>query len=592
MERKRRISAIWIAVLLLLALAVTAGAQEAAECALSWTAEEGTLRLSGLLQVQDPAFCIASVYRKNGQMVSVGIECVPEGADELTLSLPESMALEEYTMWVYLTDARHRPVCAAQVWNCRSVAATCEKKGYTVISGTFGGTQICNFVPALGHRYGEWRVTAEPEGISCGEKERSCRVCGSVDRAAVYPETTLPVLRLYGSLEGIDRKTEVSLQAQFDGAGQSFAAYATLKYQGHSSTVYEKKNYTIKFFQDETHETRLKVKFYDWNKDSKFILKANYIDPSQCRNLVCADIWSEICKTRDGTKHIKKLFNYGAVDGLPSAVYLNDTFLGLYDLTLHKDDDLFKLKSGEQDALMILNRCTSDAALFRAEAAFDDACDWEVEFCGTEDRAWAQEKLNAFARFVMTASDAEFSNNKTLKKYVNIDSAVDYLLAIYALGLHNSYAKNLVLVSYDDGTGVSDPWICSLFDMEDAFGLSPDGQRVLDAVDGLPEKTDGIWTSGTGSLLWDRLLQCYETRIRARYTQLRAGVLSQEAIMEKVRQFTAQIPEVYYAADAARYPGMPQQPGGAEQQIEQYLSQRLALLDARLLNEEAGGTEE
>jgi hypothetical protein len=71
--------------------------------------------------------------------------------------------------------------------------------------------------------------------------------------------------------------------------------------------------------------------------------------------------------------------------------------------------------------------------------------------------------------------------------------------------------------------------------MEDAFGLSPDGTACLSAEAFLPEYADGKWSSSTGSLLWDRLLNAFAPQIRARYAALRQTVLSEEALTGRIR---------------------------------------------------------
>ena len=81
-----------------------------------------------------------------------------------------------------------------------------------------------------------------------------------------------------------------------------------------------------------------------------------------------------------------------------------------------------------------------------------------------------------------------------------------------------------MLLKYHD----CDVWIPSVYDMEHAFGLSQDGTAYVSPDVFLPTRTDGIWDSGTGSLLWDRMLNLFETEIRARYTDLHQTVLTEE----------------------------------------------------------------
>lgn len=466
-------------------------------------------------------------------------------------------------------------------WLIKTVDPTCTNSGYTIVNGGEDqSSKIMHITNELGHDYRKWNTIYKSDGVNCGKEVSICKRCGEEGTRAIYPKTDFPIIKMYGDTSEIQRNVEVSLTGGFKGKTYDFESYIGLKYQGHSTVGNEKKNYTIKFYQDDNHTERVKLKFGEWPKDSKYILKANYVDSSQARNVVCANIWADVCRTRDGTKHIKNLFNYGAVDGFPVSLYLNDEFIGLYTLTLHKDDDLFDLDEGQEDAMVIINHSNLPESLFMAKCEFNDESDWELEYCGIEDKQWAKDKLNDFIDFVMNSSDEDFANNKTLKKYVNIDSAIDYLITMYSLGLNNSYAKNMVMVSYSD-----DPWILSMFDMEDAFGLTPTGTDVYPVDYMLPSEKDGIWTSNTGSLLWDRLLNNYYDRILQRYLQLRQDTLTTENILNRVNNYMNCIPEKYYNADRKLYPNMVVL--DTKNQIEKYLTDRFMLLDEIFVEKES-----
>ncbi len=534
---------------------------------------EWTLDLSGCLLLLTPAgrmdgvVCRAALYDGEGRLLSEGEAEAFSALRTRWIELGPAELPPEFSLCIELSGERTQ-------WQFSTTEPDCTHKGYTLVTGPERSFFCCPAAP-LGHDWDEWITLLETNGVDTGRREHACRVCGAREREAVYPETSLPILRIYGGLDGIGKYTAVPVTTSFEGAGISFSNWASLKYQGHTSLSFEKRNFTIKFYQDEAHGAADKYQFYNWNRESKYILKANWIDPSKCRNLVCADLWYEVCSCRDGTKHIKKLFHYGAVDGMPVAVYLNDDFIGLYDMVLHKDDDLYDLDKGQEDALMIINQQTMDESLFRAPAAFTDDSDWELEFCGTEEQTWAKEKLNETIAFINEASDEDFSNNKLLKQYFNIDSAIDYMLTMYALGLSDSYAKNLVLLSYSN-----DPWIFTMFDMEDAFGLFHDGSYLYPADWRLPSLVDGVWHSGTDSLLWDRMLRCYEGRVAARYAQLRETIFTEAHILAEVEKRLSAIPEEFLQADRALYPSMPALETETTAQISAYLGERFALMDA------------
>ena len=281
----------------------------------------------------------------------------------------------------------------------------------------------------------------------------------------------------------------------------------------------------------------LSAPFFTPNRH-KYILKANYNDPSHCRNVVCADVWAEMVQSRARIpRELTVLSNYGAADGFPVSVYLNDEFHGLYTLTLHKDDDLFGMEDGKKQALLILNDASSEEAYFRAETSFGLGSPWEIEFCGTENTDWVKAKLNELIAFLRDSDENTFRKN--LSRYPDVDAAIDYLIALYTPGLPAHAAEDLLPVCYSP----NDAWICSHYDMHDAFSAGDSGTF-------LPKKNGSTWDSATGSLLWDRILNTFYEDICRRYAKLRRDILQPEKIGAAIDAYIAQIPDAVYAAEA------------------------------------------
>lgn len=473
-------------------------------------------------------------------------------------------------LWRYSNDRKMQD----GLYDIKTVPPTCTDSGYTLYTDReTGEVTVADVVEATGHSFAPWTVNAQPQGLQPGSRSRTCAACSLTEEEAVYPELTVPLIALDGSLEGIGKKEEVSVDALFYSADREFTSFATLKYQGHESLQFDKKNYTLKFWTDENTAQKNKLEFSHWNPENKYILKANYIDPTACRNLVSADVWAAVTASRDGLpERFEALSNYGAVDGFPIALYMNEQFQGLYTMNLHKDDDLFGMSDGEEEAVLIANHTATPDAYFRSTSDFGDSSAWEVEFCGTEDSTWAQDKLNALITFVMESDEDSF--RRDLNQYLDVDSAVDHLLSIYALGLTNHGASDLVLVTY----GQDEPFTASLYDMETAFGLSADGKEAAAPEVFLPYQQGGVWSSDTQNLLWDRLLQSFYPELCARYSQLREAVFDPDALCTRVTDYTAAIDETLYEANDAACPGFPTAAESIEQ-ITQYISQRIRLLD-------------
>lgn len=463
-------------------------------------------------------------------------------------------------------------------YDIQKIDPTCTKSGYSLYTDlNTGEVYVQDIIDATGHDFGPWVLSQNILGINCGFSTRICSVCGQEEMKAEYPELGISRISLYGSLDGIGKKTEVPLTAHLELKEDdlSIDCYASLKYQGHVSLSYDKKNYTLKLFNDEARQEKNKLTLSHWNKENKYILKANYVDTSQCRNLVCADVWADICAARSNIPpQFKDLSNYGAIDGLPVALYINDQFWGLYNMNLHKDDDLFCMEEDAQHAILISNNSAMPEASFREQAVFTENSPWEVEFCGTEDSTWAKEKLNALIEFVMNSDDKTFRTE--LSQYLDINAAIDYLIAMYALGLTNHGNQDLVLVSYGD------IWIPSMYDMETAFGLQEGGADWHEYKAFLPVKEGNTWLSGTDNLLWDRLLQNFFPEIRARYQELRADILDPQNLCKRVNTFMETIPAELYDAEQERNPH-PRSYVEHNKQMTTYIVERIEALDLLLL---------
>lgn len=466
--------------------------------------------------------------------------------------------------------------CAEETASREVHAPTCTESGYILVFSADGNITVEEGEPPLGHSFGEWH-----EDEATGDMIRICGVCGlvEVEKSLI---AALPRIDLDGSFEGMSKQDRIKLRFSFRDADRAFACIAYTTWQGHSTLTDEKKNYIVRLFTDDelTEKNRMELQ-PGWQNEHKYVLKANYRDMSLCRNLSCAGIWAQMAESRAGVpERLARTSHYGAVDGFPVRVYHDGEFIGLYTMNLHKDDDLYGMYEGAREAVVICNRAGTPAGLFREEAAFSaedwEEGDWEIEYCGTqEDSEWVKESFNELVRFVMTADDETFRNR--LGEYLDVNSAIDYLIFIYAMGLTESADKDLTLIRYEDT-----PWIMTVYDMEDAFGLTNAGSEVLGADVFLPEKNETGWTTDTGSLLWDRLMNIFSEEIIARYRGLRGDVLTEENISAEVRAIRDAVPESLTEADYALYPNR-EKVSGDKDLILNYIHGRLLLLDDALL---------
>ena len=158
-------------------------------------------------------------------------------------------------------------------------------------------------------------------------------------------DSDMPKVFFYGDKP--TTKTSVYATIEYKSKTENFKGYVDIKCQGTSSMNYPKKNYTIKMYTDETMVNKLKKNFKGWGNQSKFCLKANYIDHSHARNIISAKLWDEIVASRANYTQLPELLrtspHNGAIDGFPIKVYYNNIYEGVYTWNIPKDKWMFNM---------------------------------------------------------------------------------------------------------------------------------------------------------------------------------------------------------------------------------------------------------
>lgn len=369
-------------------------------------------------------------------------------------------------------------------------------------------------------------------------------------------------------------KTSVYATIEYISKTQHFKGYVDIKCQGTSSMAYPKKNYTIKIFSDEAKTTKLKKDFKGWGKQSKFCLKANYIDHSHARNIVSAKLWGQVVKSRSDfdtlPEELKTSPNYGAVDGFPIKVYYNGTYEGVYTWNIPKDGWMNNMDDKLDTHCILCGEEYSSGCFREANASL-----WSDELHDVMP-ANIVTSFNAFQNFVINSSDDEFKTG--LSTYADINSLIDYYIFQYVICGLDSMGKNQLFFTYD-GT----KWMASSYDMDSTFGLYWNGQSFVSATYRMQEDYESMGSGRPGNLLYIRLEELFYEEIKARYAELRAGVLSYANIVNEFEKFMDVIGKDLYAEDLTLYTEIPSGDTNNIQQIRSYTRDRLAYVDSIVL---------
>ena len=373
-------------------------------------------------------------------------------------------------------------------------------------------------------------------------------------------------------------KTATTLKFDYYSKTHEYHGWAEIKCQGNSSMSYAKKNFTIKLYKDNAKTQKLKIDFKGWGKQSKFVLKANWIDLTHARNVVSARIWGDIVKSRNGYASLPELLrtspNQGAVDGFPIVVYGNGYYQGRYTLNIPKD----KWMSNMDDSLdthCILCGENYVSGCFRATANIDGN-DWTDELHDTVPVS-IKTRWNQCISFVMNSTDEEFKAN--LSNYFDVDSLIDYLLyGIESCGF-DAFGKNQIYFTYD-----GQKWIASMYDMDSTWGLWWNGGSFV-ATD-YPREEFQDFKDGQGNLLYIRLQKLFVNEIKARYTELKQTIFNYPYLVNKFEEFVQICPldivKEDYATTTANgaYTGIPSKTTNNIQQLRSYIDARLIYVDS------------
>lgn len=369
----------------------------------------------------------------------------------------------------------------------------------------------------------------------------------------------LPVVALIGDVSAMSKENAVTLDYIYG----DLSGTCTVKWQGNSSLAYPKKNYTIKF--DQSFEA-----VEGWGAQKKYCLKADFIDFSHARNVVSAKLWGKMVKSRTGgtIEQIKVLPNGGAIDGFPCVVTINSRYMGIYNFNIPKDGWMMGMGTGTSEAIVCAENYTFD------RAALVDGTDLEQEYVTDEnDSAWVAESLNRLVSAVLNSNGTDLDT--TIAQYLDIDSAIDYLIfTVMQYGTDNT-GKNYILATYD---GVK--WFFSAYDMDGVWGLRWNGKEFYSAA------INSVASAGSlaGYARTNRLMNLLYTykfdAIQKRYNELRKDVLSEANVESAFINYVSGIPKALFDEEVRLWPGIPSTATNNVFQIINWYCSRCSVMDA------------
>lgn len=381
--------------------------------------------------------------------------------------------------------------------------------------------------------------------------------------ALLAKNTDIPKLYFEGNISEMLEKSDVrSISFTYKDGDRTVEGYAKLKIQGTSSIWYDKKNYTIQFYEDPEHENKLKIDV-GWGEQNKYCLKANWIDRTHARNVVTARIVSQVQQKYDLLNQAPR---NGAVDGFPVEIYSNGAFLGLYTFNIPKDEWQFGMNGDDPNHIVICGEGWEPANLFEAMPDFNT---WGVEVGQESDETL--EKMNVLFDFVINSTDEEFRSG--FDTHLDMDAVLNYYVLCDFAYLPDNLGKNMLIATYD---GVK--WYPSLYDLDTSWGSDYDGRKLW--------SYDEHLVNIARNRLFARMEECFAQELAERYFELRQDILTREHILAEFEAFRAEIPTFTFLKETIRWGNgvfreRSDLPGFDYDQIEDYLDTVISNLDAK-----------
>ena len=393
----------------------------------------------------------------------------------------------------------------------------------------------------------------------------------------------MPVVELNGNLSSVPKEGFVELPFIYDDGELQFECTVQIRIQGASSAGYAKKNYSIKLINSDG--SKHKVELSDgWGKEFKYCMKANWVDYSQARNVVSAQLFGDVIRAREVQDELSDLVNGGAIDGFPIVVYNNGDFLGLYTMNIPKDKWMFDMKdSDEKNQAIVMGDQWGKSVAMKEPITnitknWTYSNFWELEFASNEESTidnstdWVAHSLNNLINFVINNDGQDFIDG--ISQYADVDKCIDSMIYTFFICADDNVSKNVLWVTYD-GTH----WFSSMYDMDGTWGLKWNGQIAFNENHLLINNLN----IENYNLMWQKLYKNFYTRIVERYLEMRQGPLSYENIEKRFTEFDAKIPDMVFDAEQERWPSVPSHNENNIEQILDFARKRIAKMDSILV---------
>lgn len=415
--------------------------------------------------------------------------------------------------------------------------------------------------------------------------EKETELKDSIDKLSFDCEKYgLPVIKLNGNIDGMNKDNKKTLNYIYNG----MKGTCTLKLQGASSIGYPKKNYTINF--DKDFEAK-----QGWGSQSKYVLKADWVDFSHLRNVVSADLWYQITKDREKKLPLSELTDEnnnilctedlsdisclhsellgsphgGAIDGFPIKLMINEEYQGIYNFNIPKDSWAFNMTGKNDECILCAEYAPMRATTTIEEIENENT--FSLEY--SSDSMTEEKVVNSLNTLIQSVINGKTSGNiESVKQYIDFNSVTDYFIFTILTGNIDGIYRNYLLSTYDGNY-----WHMGAYDLDCVFGNGSDGTGLFD-IDTI---SDVVQVKNNNDLLYLPYKYDRENFVN-RYNELRKGILSESNVMKMFYRYCSKIPKALYDEEIKIWTNIPYTSTSNVQQIVEWYRLRCQVIDMEI----------
>lgn len=380
-----------------------------------------------------------------------------------------------------------------------------------------------------------------------------------------FGDDTIPVMRLEGSVEGMTNEVHKLLKITYvdpkDPSKNFIKEGCQVYWQGTSSLKYPVKNYTIKL-RDGGNDWLDYSPKDDWLPESRYTLKANFMESSHSNNIGTAKFVHEsLFKENPYPCQIKNPKTRMSVEGFPIKLFINGEDQGIYTFNMdryaHNNYGLLGEPNAVSYEVSVNSEGGAGAFADTSWESIRNEFEYRYHYAGGEDvvterlgenitvlKKGYHQYLEDLVRWVNETPEEQFESE--IHEHFSLPHLIDYYLGVYLLGLVDSLGKNMVLTTWGANSEGHVIWYPSFYDADTMFGLTNDGQLVY------PPSIDmqfGDYNT-SNSVLWTKLRNRFSVQIADRYKQLRENEFSYDNLISYYQGFIESIGQRYYNEDA------------------------------------------